>query len=69
MHVMPRHSALQGILHVPRRGVLHKPSCADEFALNMGGLDGGDLAFDGDGCGWGGCHRYYKLMYVHEMLS
>ena len=35
---MPRHSALQGILHVPRRGVLHKQSCADEFALNMGVL-------------------------------
>lgn len=46
---MPRCSALQGVLCVPR-GDFFKQSCANEF-VQYGDHEGGGVAFDGDGRG------------------
>ena len=47
---MPRRSALQGVLHVPRGGIL-QAELRQRVCLQHGGLDGGGVAFDGDGGG------------------
>lgn len=47
---MSRCSALQGILHVPRGGLL-QAELRQRVCLQYGDHDGGRLAFDGDGGG------------------
>ena len=47
---MPCRSALQGVLHVPRGGVL-QAELRQRVCLQYGDHDGRDLAFDGDGGG------------------
>lgn len=50
---MPRRSALQRVLHVPRGGVLQAVLC-QRVSLQLRRHDGGGVAFDGDGGRWGG---------------
>ena len=68
---MPRRSALQGILHVPRGGVLQAELC-QRVCLQYGDHDGGRLAFDGDDGGQRKCRRFglgsvSTLVFAHML--
>lgn len=57
-------------LHVPRRGILQAELC-QRVCLQYGGLDGGGVAFDGDGGGQRKCRRFglgsvSSLVFAHE---
>ena len=62
---MPRRSALQGVLHVPRGGLL-QAELRQRVCLQYGDHDGGRLAFDEDG---GGCSKGHRPDGAHLKRS
>ena len=62
---MPRRSALQRVLHVPRRRVL-QAELRQRVRLQYGDHDGGGLAFDGDESGGRSKDQIYKAMDSEE---